>query len=190
VYKRQSYDFTFRIAQPQMELGAYATTPILTTGSASATRIADSFSRSNIYTNGLITSSGGTWFVELRGNLPLTRDASGSFFIDSQNGGLGNGFNIRNVGTPNQRFVIVKYVSFASSNLYFTLTDTVKIAIKWNGTTADVFVNGTKQVSGTSFTTTNMDFFGANGNDQPKFIQQMALFNYPLSDTDCQLLTT
>jgi hypothetical protein len=173
----------------QLELGAYSTTYIPTT-TASATRIADSFSRNNIYTNGLITSSGGTWFVELRGNVPYTRDASGSFFIDSQNGGLGNGFNIRNVGTPNQRFVIVKYVSFASSNLYFTLTDTVKIAIKWNGTTADVFVNGTKQVSGTSFTTTNMDFFGANGNDQPKFIQQMALYPSPLSDTDCTTLTT
>jgi len=173
----------------QLEAGAYPTTYIPTT-TASATRIADSFSRNNIYTNGLITSSGGTWFVELRGNVPYTRDASGSFFIDSQNGGLGNGFNIRNVGTPNQRFVIVKYVSFASSNLYFTLTDTVKIAIKWNGTTADVFVNGTKQVSGTSFTTTNMDFFGANGNDQPKFIQQMALYPSALSDTDCTTLTT
>jgi len=173
----------------QFEQGAYPTTYIPTT-TASATRIADSFSRNNIYTNGLITSSGGTWFVELRNNVAYTRDASGSFFIDSQNGGLGNGFNIRNVGTPNQRFVIVKYVSFASSNLYFTLTDTVKIAIKWNGTTADVFVNGTKQVSGTSFTTTNMDFFGANGNDQPKFIQQMALYPTPLSDTDCTTITT
>lgn len=173
----------------QLEVGSYATTYIPTT-TTSVTRLADSFSKSNIYTNGLITAAGGTWFIELRNNIGYTRDASGSFFIDSQNGGLGNGFNIRNVGTPNQRFVIVKYVSFSPSNLYFTLTDTVKIAIKWNGTTADVFVNGTKQVSGTSFTTTNMEFFGGNGNDQPKFIQQMALFSTPLSDAALITMTT
>jgi hypothetical protein len=72
-----AYDFTIRIAAPQMELGAYATSYIPTT-SASVTRNADVISRGNIFTNGLITANGGTWFVELRNNIPRIRDAFSS----------------------------------------------------------------------------------------------------------------
>jgi len=187
----QSYNLTIRIAQPQMELGAYATTPILTTGSASATRIADSFTRSNIYTNGLITSSGGTWFVELRNNVAYTRDSSGALYIgtNSIDANSGNGLLLRNPG-GSTRILIRKVISGVGTDLYQTLTDTIKVAIKWNGSTADVFVNGTKQVSATAFTTTNMEFLNLASIPIPYFIQQMALYPSPLSDTDCTTLTT
>jgi len=85
---------------------------------------------------------------------------------------------------------ILKRVSGTGTELYSTLTDTIKVAIKWNGSTADVFVNGTKTVSATAFTTTNMEFLSGLGNDVPKFIQSMALYPTPLSDTDCTTLTT
>jgi hypothetical protein len=168
---------------------SYPTTYIPTTA-ASATRVADSFSRNNIYTNGLITSSGGTWFVELRGNLSLTRDSSdvGLFIGNSSNGTSGDVLAIRNNGTG--RLAITKRISGTQTGLYTTTTDTTKIAIKWNGTSVDVFVNGTKQVSATSFTATNMEFFNGSGGDVTKFIQQMALFSTPLSDTDCTTITT
>lgn len=174
----------------QLEAGAYPTTYIPTTSGATATRVADSFSRNNIYTNGLITSSGGTWFVELRGNVAYTRDAIGALWIgdNSTAASLGNSLNIRSAGTG--LLPINKCVGGTLTQLYVTLTSTVKIAIKWNGTTADVFVNGTKVVSATSFSTTNMEFLNGQGNDVPKFIQQMALFPTPLSDTDCTTLTT
>ena len=185
-----SYNFTIRIAQPQMELGAYVTTPILTTGSASATRIADSFSRNNIYTNGLITSAGGTWFVELRNNISYTRDSIGALWIgdNSTAASLGNSLNIRSAGTG--LLPINKCVAGTLTQLYVTLTSTVKLAIKWNGSTADVFVNGTKVVSATSFSTTNMEFFNGQGNDVPKFIQAMGLHPTPLTDAQCIELTT
>jgi hypothetical protein len=185
----QSYDFTIRIAQPQMELGAYATTAIFTT-SATATRVADSFSRSNIYTNGLISASGGTWFVELRGNLSLTRDISAvGLFIANTTGGNDNSLVIR-AASPPSRLSVAKYVGGAFTQIFLTTTDTVKIAIKWNGSTADVFVNGTKQVSATAFTATNMENLIGGATDVPKFIQAMALYPSPLSDTDCTTLTT
>jgi hypothetical protein len=184
-----SYNFTFRIAQPQIELGAYSTTPILTTGSASATRIADSFSRNNIYTNGLITSSGGTWFVEFRNNITYQRDNTQGLFIgDSTSQNSGNQIIIRFVG-GGTRLAIHKYVSGVTTNLYTTTTDTTKIAIKWNGSTADIFANGTKVVSATAFTETVMEnLIGANG--VPIFIQSMDLYSTPLSDSQCQTLTT
>lgn len=178
------------ISMPQFEQGSYSTTFILTPTSATATRVADSFSRNNIYTNGLISASGGTWFVELRNNVSYVRDtAVEGLFLGSDSLGTINSFLINAVGGGG-RLRINKYVSSVFTQLYLTTTDTIKVAIKWNGSTADVFVNGTKQVSGTSFTATSLQFLSHSTNgDVPKFIQQMALFPSPLSDSDCQTIT-
>lgn len=177
------------LSMPQMEVGAYSTTFILSPTGASATRIADSFSRNNIYTNGLITSSGGTWFVELRNNVVYTRDFSSRIgFGDTSN--LQNNSFFLNPQFGGGRFLIFKSISNSLTQLFTTTTSTIKVAIKWNGSTADVFVNGTKQVSATAFTTTNMEFLLGEGVGVPTFVQQMALYPSPLSDTDCTTLTT
>jgi len=175
-------------SRPQLEVGAYTTTFILTGVGATATRVADSFSRNNIYTNGLITSSGGTWFVELRNNIGYTRDNVGNHLILSDTS-LTNFFRLRNDGTPNTRLRIQKNVSGVGGDLFLTTTNTVKIAIKWNGTTADVFVNGVKEVSATSFTATQLQDLASNP-QLPAFIQAMALYPSPLSDTDCTTITS
>jgi hypothetical protein len=182
----QSYDFTVRIAAPQLELGAYATTWIDTTNAA-ATRLADSFTRNNIYTNGLISASGGTWYIELRNNVAYVRDASSSgLSLDA--GALSNGLAIRNTATG--RLAIQKFVAATATLLYTTTTDTTKIAIKWNGTSCDVFANGTKVVTASSFTLTVMENLGLTSGQVPYFIQAMALYPTPLSDSDCITLTT
>lgn len=175
----------------QVEAGAYATTYIPTT-TASATRLADSFTRNNIYTNGLISASGGTWYVELKNNVAYVRDASiVSYSIrDNVSTTSGNNLEIRCASGSPQRLSIGKRISGVFTTLFLTTTDTVKIAIKWNGTSADVFVNGVKQVSATAFTTTLMEFLSADTGDVPKFIQAMALYPTPLSDSDCTTLTT
>ena len=173
----------------QLEAGAYATSYIPTT-SASVTRNADLIQRANIYTNGLITASGGTWFVELRNNISRTRDAfSQSLYLGQAAGGTGsNGMQILSGATG--RLILEKAVAGTTSTLYTTTTDTVKIAIKWNGTTADVFVNGAKVVTATAYPVTITEFLVANGIDVPKNIKQMALFPTPLTDTQCTQLTT
>jgi len=187
----QTYDFTIRIAAPQFEFGQFVTTYINTTNAA-ATRLVDTFTRNNIYTNGLISASGGTWYVELKNNVAYTRDASGNtIWIGDTSGGGSNSFLIRN-DTPSSavRLRLVKSVSGSATTIYTTTTDTVKLAIKWNGTSADVFSNGTKVVSASSFTTTIMEFLAASGQQVPTFIQAMALYNQPLSDAECISLTT
>jgi hypothetical protein len=180
----------------QLEVGAYSTTYIPTT-TASVTRIADTFTRNNIYTNNLITSSGGTWFVELRNNIVYTRDsATSGLRISDQlapslgGGAIGNTLAIIRTSASSVRLQIVKQESLTFTSLFTTTTDITKIAIKWNGTTADVFVNGIKVVSATAFAATLLQNLDCNPTDVPRFIQQMALYPTPLSDTDCTTLTT
>ena len=174
---------------PQFEQGAYSTTVIPTSG-ATATRLVDTFSRNNIYTNGLISASGGTWFLELRNNVAYTRDTSGTLGLFTSTVSTTYGFVIKTGTGTLQRLLIAKRVANVETPLYATLTDTIKVAIKWNGATADIFVNGTKQISATAFTDTVMEGILAQTLDVPKFIQQMALFPTPLSDAECQTLTT
>jgi len=188
VVNGQSYDFTIRIAAPQFEFGQFVTTYINTTNAA-ATRLVDTFSRNNIYTNALISASGGTLFIEMLNNIAYTRDAAAQGIgIGDSSSTIANGFLIVNTGTGRQ--VIQKIIASATTNLFTTTTDNIKVAIKWNGTSADVFVNGTKQVSATAFTTTIMEFINGTGAGIPRWIKTMALYPTPLSDTNCTTLTT
>ena len=173
----------------QLEVGTYPTTYIPTT-STTVTRIGDTFSRSNIYTDGVITSGGGTWLVELLNNVSVTRDSSdvGLFIGSSSNGVTGDCLAIRS-NVP-ARLAITKRLAGTQTGLYTTTTDTAKIAIKWDGTNADVFVNGTKVVSATAFAATNMEFFRGLGADVTKYIAQNKFYNQPLSDAECISLTT
>jgi hypothetical protein len=170
----------------QVEVGAYPTSYI-PTSSASVTRNTDTFQLSNVFTNNMISSAGGTWFVELRNNRVLTRDSSfGGLALSAVAGG---NLQIRS-GINANRLLILKTNLGVNSIIYTTTTDTAKIAIKWNGITADVFVNGTKVVSETAFNTTLLEDFSVTATDVPKYINSMALWNTPISDAECIAITT
>jgi hypothetical protein len=173
---------------------AYPTSYIPTTNIA-LTRIADVINRDDIYTNNLITDAGGTWFVDLINNVSVLRDTSsvGLFIGNSSDGVAGDVLAIRNNGT--NRLSINKRIAGSQQQLYPTTTETVKIAIKWGGGKAKVFVNGaliaiSPGVYETDFNTTDMEFFRWTGADVSKYIKQMALFPTPLSDDQCIALTT
>lgn len=174
----------------QLETGSYATSYIPTTTSA-VTRNADLITLNNIYTNGLITSAGGTWFIELNNNFSLTRDAGTleALSLQTSSTSTDNALCLRNNISPT-RLTILKRIATTETILYNTLTDTIKVAFKWNGVTADVYVNGTKIISATAFTTTNMDYLISRGLDVPKYIKSTMLFPTPLTDAECASLTT
>jgi hypothetical protein len=170
----------------QLEAGAYQTSYI-PTSSASVTRNADVISRGNIFTNGLVTAAGGTWFTELRNNIPRIRDAFASIRLIRTIApfeGLLIGTN-----SSNTRAIIIKNIAGTFTTLYTTTTDTTKIAIKWNGTTADVFANGTKVVSATSLPFLDFNEFG-NSVNMIATINSMALFPTPLTDGEMSMLTS
>ena len=124
----------------------------------------------------------------------VTRDAiAAGIFLSTNTSGSGTGVDtlgIQMTGTPSTRLTVYKRVANTFTGLYITTTDTVKIAIKWNGATADIFQNGVKVISGTAFTATALEFLNSTNGDVPKFIQSMALYNTPLSDSECITLTT
>jgi hypothetical protein len=170
----------------QLELGAYATSYIPTT-STSVTRNTDAFNLSNVYTSGKITSAGGTWFVDIRNNISYTRDAIARLGLGSDST-FTNGLILTNDATS--RVIISKRLSGVTTTLHPTTTDTAKIAIKWNGTTADVFVNGVKVVTATSFAFTVLEFLTtATTNGTPYFVNSSALYQTPLLDYQCEMLT-
>jgi hypothetical protein len=171
----------------QLEAGAYASSYIPTT-SASATRIADGFTRANVYTNGFITASGGTWFVEFTNNLTYTRDNGNNTLILADLLAT-NFFRFRNDGSVNSSLRLQKNISGTTTDLFILPAGNVKIAVKWNGTTADAFLNGTKLVSATPFTATQLENL-TSVPQVPIFISQMILFPTALSDSNCVTLTT
>jgi hypothetical protein len=173
----------------QFEAGAYATSYIPTT-SATVTRNVDIISRNNVYTNNRITSAGGTWFIDLRNNLSLTRDGSG-FGIFLNTGILSttnSGFTIRSANSTS-RMSIAKVEASVYTTLFTPTTDNSKIAIKWNGVTADVFVDGVKVVAATPFTSTAMENLVTDGQNRAIQYNSMALAPVPLSDSQCIKLT-
>jgi hypothetical protein len=186
-----AYDFTIRIAAPQMELGAYASTFIPTT-TAAVTRLADVFSRNNVFTNGFITAAGGTWFVDLTSNIAVnaTSDNVGAGFELGDSAGTANNAWKFRQGGGSQRLNIWNIVGGTSNPIYSSTADAMKYAIKWNGTTADIFANGVKVISATSFTATNMEFLRYVANQRPTQMVQSALFPTPLTDAQCIQLTT
>jgi hypothetical protein len=131
--------------------------------------------------------------VDLRNNKAYIRDAGsvGLVLGSSATGPGANGFLFSFGATPTAgRCLLRKYVSSIESIIHTTTTDTIKVCIKWNGTTADVFVNGVKVVTATAFTATNMDFIYSTAASTPQNINSMALFPTPLTDNQCIAITS
>jgi hypothetical protein len=145
-----------------------------------------------VYTNNFITAAGGTWFIDLSNNLSLIRDNStGGLWIgdNSSLSSVSNGFTVRHLGGITA-LRVVKILSGAGTPIYTTNTDNCKIAIRWNDTTAAVFVNGSKVVTATPFTTTNMEFLANMTNQVPYYINQSSLFPVPMTDAQLTEITT
>jgi len=151
---------------------------------------------------GLLLQAGGTWFVDLRGNVPLVRDASGGelYIGEDANSAVAaskQSISIRNGGGGTPLRLQLNYWNGSSVvNIFQTTTDTCKIAIKFTATSFDVFQNGVKVVTANAFTgNVPLTYVGTRTSpsvSETPFIniKSMALFNTQLSDAECLALTT
>jgi len=181
----------------QVESGS-GTTPFETsyipTTTGAVTRAGDSISLSNIYTNGFISLTGGTWFVNFKNNTVISGDGgtTGMFLGSSPtNPTTGDSLHFRSAGASG-RHKLWKTSGSSTSTVYDTTSDNCKIAMTWNGSFLNVFENGTRVITSASFGATSSlqnlaipTFAG-----RPFNIDSMALFPTALSDAECIALTT
>jgi hypothetical protein len=187
-----TYDTTIRIAAPQMELGAYATTFIPTT-TAAVTRLADAASKTGI--SSLIGQTEGTLFVEVD-----IQNLTGEYrrIISVSDGTLDNAIQLALASSGGLEAYI--FASGIPSVVYYgpTLSTGIqKLAFTYKTNEAKVYRNGVLLTTDTSVVVPACSNFylgkiatpsatGIIGNG----IAQAALFPVPLTDAQCIQITT
>ena len=186
---------TIEIYGVQLEVGSYPTSIIPTVGST-VTRNADLISRNNIYTNGLITSTGNTWFLDQSSNQALgVNGICYVLFIGSQ---FANSLIIQANSTGTLSFR--KFTnSISGVNQIITNSNVLrtKLIIRWNASTGilNIFLNGVLAHTFTSQTFDNYEtlvIYDVNSGGVPvaHSVYSTMLFPTPLTDTECTNLTT
>lgn len=188
-----SYDFTIRIAAPQMELGGYATSPIRGF-TAATTRATEALWKNDMYSSDIIGPAGGILFIDLKNTIARVREnTNNAFYLSTaQYGVTGDGLAIRNDSTASARPQIGKYISGVFTSLFTLASDNNKIMFRWNGTSVDVFVNGVKVVTASAFTALTMNNYGFDTVPYPVYIEEIDFGNDPSlwSDANCIAKTT
>jgi hypothetical protein len=185
-----SYDFTIRIAAPQMELGAYATTFIRTT-TAAVTRVADAASKTGVAS--LIGQTEGTLFLEFA--VPLNESVTRSIVLSSST--VANRVAISTFAGSVFARVDVGGVNQVNSNATVTVTNMNKVAFRYKENDFAVYVNGVKVItdtSGITFSAGTLDRFAFIQADSTSafngIVSQMAVFTTGLTDAQLAELTT
>jgi hypothetical protein len=182
----------------------YATSYIPTYGTT-VTRANEAIALSNLVSNNIVSATGGTWFVHIIDNIPITREAATptdrGLFIGDTAAGSSHSILIRRVASGTLlRPSIAKSVSGTTTgNIYTTTSNEVKLVIRYSIGVAgsfDVFENGVKVVTANAFTgNVPLTYIGtrtsASVSESPfTNIKSMALFNTQLSDAQCLALST
>jgi hypothetical protein len=188
----ETYDFTIRIAAPQMELGAYATTFIPTT-TAAVTRLPDSASKADVAS--LIGQTEGTIYFEIN-FLPTSEGIRTFFTLEGSVTNQFSGFSITTGNNNNEvRFLLSNYTLTAGRH---------KVAVTYNTTTGEgkLFVDGAIRgtVAFTGFLATIDRFslgcrinpFASFVTDRPQngSFGESFLVKTALSDAQCIEITT
>jgi len=175
-----SYNFTIRIASPQCELGKYPTSTIRSF-TAATTRAVEASAKGDIYATNIISSAGGIMFLDMKNTIAYVRaNTNPAWYLSTDQFGVtGNGLVISNSTTALTRPQIGKYVSGVYTQLYQLLSDNNKILFRWNGTVVDVFVNGSKVVTGSSFTAVAMNWFGYDTVPYTVYTEEIDFSNTP-----------
>ncbi len=187
----QTYDFTIRLAAPQMELGAYATTWIPTT-TAAVTRNADVASRTGV--SSWIGQTQGTLFTEV----DFTQTGTEVYILSLGSAGVDT-ISIRRLTSGEIRCALTAATSSGTTNASSAALPNgrYKLAYKYSSGSIKLFINGAL-----SFTLTPTFTFGsalsslflgmttASTGQLSDRLSQSILFPTSLTDDQCIQLTT
>jgi hypothetical protein len=181
-----TYDFTIRIAAPQMELGAYATTFIPTT-TAAVTRLADDASKTGV--SSLIGQTEGTLFVDI---IPIDVTTTNAIGInDASTTGRVIVFTGANLIFAQVR---VGAVTQFSVNAPASVGVRYKAALAYKGSDFAFYLNGTQiAVSNTGTVPTCSVISYSAGEGISPFVgrnNQTALFKTRLTNAQLAEITT
>jgi hypothetical protein len=180
-------------------------TSYMPTYNTTITRASEGLALSNLVTNNIVSATGGTWFVHIVDNIPITREdttpADGGIFIADSATGTQNSIAIRRTtsGTLRRAEIAKAIGGVITTDVYTTTANEVKLVVRYNIGVAgsfDVFENGVKVVTANAFTgNVPLTYIGtrtsASVSESPfTNIKSMALFNTQLSDAECLALTT
>jgi hypothetical protein len=184
-----TYDFTIRIAAPQMELGAYATTFIPTT-TAAVTRLADTASKTGV--SSLIGQTEGTIFIE------INKTQNGYNYYSISDGTNNNWIFVGlDADSPNLIRAYVRTVTGITADIKSGViaNGTVKMAIAYKLNDVVLYVNGTQIGTDTSAAMpTGLSGIYLTGNVSSttvtNAVNQAALFPTRLTNAQLSQLTT
>jgi hypothetical protein len=187
-----AYDFTIRIAAPQMELGATASTFIPTT-TAAVTRLADSPIKTGV--SSLIGQTEGTLFAEI----DLANWASGNRILALSDQTSSNSIVLQTGVSANT----LRLISRQAGNLNVTISSSTisgtrfKLAAAYANDDFVFYVNGTQIGTDNSATVPACNFIAVgkiettgNSNELSGSIAQAALFPTRLTNARLAEITT
>lgn len=178
----------------QIEQGAYLTSYIPTVAST-VTRNADVCFLNNIYTNGLISASGGTWFLDQMSNEFKGSGLEYSILL----GSVGQNSLVIGINTDGTISFYKWNNSIININQLITNSNVprTKIIVRWNVTTGviSIFLNGTLSHTFTSQSFANYEGLSLTDANAGRTIgshkvNSSILFPTQLTDTECIQLTT
>lgn len=172
----------------QVEEGSYPTSYIPTSGTT-ITRTKPVTSSPDLSANGVINSTEGTYFIDVKFPLSTSRDASTGGFILGSDNSFPSPQALEMAMNTNGSFRIGK--RDAGFTQIFNTTSGVfhKIAFKWSSLNVKLFVDGTLEYTGT-YTSTPFKYIYSDTGDGSKFIKDIRLYSTALTDTELEELTT
>jgi hypothetical protein len=185
-------DITLRIGLPQLELGAFATSPILTSGAA-ATRLADSASITGTNFSSIWNAAEGTLVASASS---YRSTAAPNVVVSADNGTIGNRIQIRRAGnTVNSSFFVgdggvTQYSQTAGT---WALSSIAKTALAYKSADFQGCINGTLATAGTSGTVPAVDRLiiggGSSLTNLEGHLQSLTYYRKRLSNQTIQTLT-
>jgi hypothetical protein len=182
-----AYDFTVRIAAPQMELGSYATSFIPST-TAAVTRLADAASKTGI--SSLIGQTEGTLFLDA--NISNLSQARRGILLYAD---INNYMSIQITGTNLLQFLVVASGAIQANFTIANPQGNVKIALAYKANDFVFYVNGVQRGTDTSGSVpaTSELYLGADQTGALQLaggVNQTLLFKTRLTNAQLAELTT